>query len=431
MLASLVALTACESPLVVSSFSTPSGGGAGGVSGGAGSGGPMGVGGSELATGGVGGTESDAGGAGGSGSGGPQGLPACELAFPATGIATGSAHTCMTQASGDAFCWGAGVRGQLGDGRNHNSAFPVRVNSAVPFGDIQTLREATCAASGKNVLCWGDNSDWILADSNLGYSSTPVEVVGGVARFAAGDHHVLALLETGALVAWGRDELGETGLGPAGVNSLLAGVSEVMLPRGNVEVLGLAATTHHSCLLGSLGRVLCAGDNSTQQLGTADAGHAFFMPIDSTLPFSSLSLSTDRSCGVSTDGYLYCWGGNAPGYVSGAPETSKEAQKVGAEHDWIEVSAGEKHLCALQRDGRMYCIGDNSWGQLGSAPSPPRTEMEEATPGITYSAVSAGNGFTCGIRSGDAAVICFGLNDVGQLGREPPGSVEPRVVCAR
>ncbi len=42
-------------------------------------------------------------------------------------IAAGRAHACAIYTSGQVYCWGAGDRGQLGNGSFESSAEPVRV----------------------------------------------------------------------------------------------------------------------------------------------------------------------------------------------------------------------------------------------------------------------------------------------------------------
>jgi alpha-tubulin suppressor-like RCC1 family protein len=49
------------------------------------------------------------------------------LPGPAIAVALGYAHSCALLADGDLWCWGRGVRGQLGDGLSANSLVPVRV----------------------------------------------------------------------------------------------------------------------------------------------------------------------------------------------------------------------------------------------------------------------------------------------------------------
>ena len=55
----------------------------------------------------------------------------------------------------------------------------------------------------------------------------------------------------------------------------------------------------------------------------------------------------------------------------------------------------------------------------------------EPLPGMTFSGVSAGSNFTCALREPDRAVVCFGSNEHGKLGRSSDSqeSHEPQLVC--
>jgi alpha-tubulin suppressor-like RCC1 family protein len=65
--------------------------------------------------------------------GGPPSQPSAPVAVPLPGpvraVAAGGNHTCAIDANGAVRCWGAGGRGQLGDGRRSTSAAPVGVVS--------------------------------------------------------------------------------------------------------------------------------------------------------------------------------------------------------------------------------------------------------------------------------------------------------------
>jgi alpha-tubulin suppressor-like RCC1 family protein len=48
-------------------------------------------------------------------------------------IATGAAHACAVDDDGRVHCWGANVRGQLGDGTTETRVAPVPVEGAAGF----------------------------------------------------------------------------------------------------------------------------------------------------------------------------------------------------------------------------------------------------------------------------------------------------------
>ena len=57
-----------------------------------------------------------------------------------TQVATGDTHTCALNSSGNAYCWGSGNSGQLGNGESSHKNYPVLVvdgeNSTTALADI-------------------------------------------------------------------------------------------------------------------------------------------------------------------------------------------------------------------------------------------------------------------------------------------------------
>jgi alpha-tubulin suppressor-like RCC1 family protein len=97
----------------------------------------------------------------------------------------------------------------------------------------------------------------------------------------------------------------------------------------------------------------------------------------------------------------------------------------------IELKAALEHWCARLVDGTVKCWGHNARGQLGFPRDvndkewPPRL-----VPGLTDVAeLALDNGHTC-VRRGNGDILCFGSNELGELGAptEEPWSARPVVV---
>jgi alpha-tubulin suppressor-like RCC1 family protein len=93
-------------------------------------------------------------------------------------IATGALHTCALTADGEAFCWGRDNYGQLGDGGNaQDSAEPVRVAGNHSFAAVRAFGSHTCATtSSGEAFCWGYNLDGQLGDGSRVNRTRPVYV---------------------------------------------------------------------------------------------------------------------------------------------------------------------------------------------------------------------------------------------------------------
>ena len=92
---------------------------------------------------------------------------------------------------------------------------------------------------------------------------------------------------------------------------------------------------------------------------------------------------------------------------------------------FAQISAGRDHSCGTTRDGRAWCWGSNELGQLGvplaqtkecSTQSPCSVRPVAVGGAVRFRHVVAGWGFSCGVTTEDR-ILCWGANDVGQLGR--------------
>ena len=82
-------------------------------------------------------------------------------------VTAGRYFTCGLGVTGDGYCWGYGIPGNLGDGRMVSSATPVKVAGGLTFADLQTGPWNACGLTTTGKLyCWGS-----------GYGGTPVPVL--------------------------------------------------------------------------------------------------------------------------------------------------------------------------------------------------------------------------------------------------------------
>lgn len=171
-------------------------------------------------------------------------------------IASGYSQACAVSTTGEVQCWST-----------LNSP-PVSIEG-LPEGAMQVaigLAHACALLSTGGVRCWGDNSYGQLGSSVWSPpDNPPVEVpdLTGVTQMTAGYFHTCALLTTGGVKCWGRDDYGQLGDGaqdasvgtPVDVIGLASGVTQI------------ASKGSHTCALLSTGRVKCWGRNLGGSLG--------------------------------------------------------------------------------------------------------------------------------------------------------------------
>jgi alpha-tubulin suppressor-like RCC1 family protein len=102
-------------------------------------------------------------------------------------------HTCGVTTGGDVYCWGWNSKIQLGASGTTDactnaigastfvcSYAPVRVSGISGVTGLDAGLEHTCALSGRQVYCWGDNTYGELGDGSGVSQSAPVPIKGGL-----------------------------------------------------------------------------------------------------------------------------------------------------------------------------------------------------------------------------------------------------------
>lgn len=91
-------------------------------------------------------------------------------------VAAGYLSACGLRSSGQIWCWGFNDYGQLGNGSTTNSANPVMVGSASDWSSISrvTNRTACGVRAGGQAWCWGMGDDGQLGNGAFTHSSVPV-----------------------------------------------------------------------------------------------------------------------------------------------------------------------------------------------------------------------------------------------------------------
>jgi len=183
-------------------------------------------------------------------------------------LVAGWYHTCALLVSGSVKCWGYNYHGQLGLGYTSESvSSPTLVPGLTDVASLVASFNNACAllVSG-SVKCWGANSSGQLG---LGYTSrdpvsSPTLVPGltDVASLVAGWYHTCSVLVSGSVKCWGYNLDGGLILGDTSVY-----VSSPTIVPGLTEVASLVAGGQNTCAVMVSGSVNCWGRNNEGQLG--------------------------------------------------------------------------------------------------------------------------------------------------------------------
>jgi len=293
-------------------------------------------------------------------------------------IGAGDLHACARTESGEVWCWGGNMDGQIGTGAVSGAEpAPVMAGISGPAVDLSVAGRGTCVALGSgDVQCWG--YDWWRV---LGRTSTqapepnPTVVSGvtGVVQVGTSSRHACARQASGAVLCWGGNWWGEVG---RGTTSGLSG--QLPAPVPDLVASDITLGVNHTCAATD-GGLMCWGDNRYGQIGDgelADGSPESSATIPTAIsappgtPLVAVSASgTDiiqaSTCAIGDDGTgtaaLYCWGADQGGAFGSEQATPRKVTVTSP----TAVGVGPKHACAIA-GGRVYCWGANHHGELGN-----------------------------------------------------------------
>ncbi len=304
-------------------------------------------------------------------------------------ITAGGAHSCALDPSGQAYCWGDNVWGQLGTGdlSPENTALPLAVAGGQTFTTIRAGREHTCALTGAGELyCWGLDFFGELGRGALEEEvvfPTPAPVVGGLAfaDFMGGQFSTCGLTPGGELYCWGSNSFGEVGMGAFSDPDDFPAFPSPTPVAGSLtfSAVGSGVTLGYACAVATGGAAYCWGQGSRGRLGNGSlVNRESPTPVSGGLVFRALTTGAEHACGFAVDGSAWCWGNNSGGQL-GVPPTGEQCTDESATlscsstpvrmpdgESFPVIAAGGVHTCALDSDGLAYCWGANAVAQLGN-----------------------------------------------------------------
>ena len=256
-----------------------------------------------------------------------------------TGLGGGIGGMCAITQAGALRCWGRGEYGRLGIGSTANIGDqggempPTAANVGATVARVSMSETHTCVVTtADKVRCWGNGSEGALGYGNtqtlgdgpgeLPTADVPVGV--DVVQVGTGHHFTCALLTTGNVRCWGRNDYGQLGQGDV----VYRGDNPGELPTPDIKLGGsvarIAVGYRHVCARMQSGAVKCWGSGFSGSLGTGNTSEI----------------------------------GNSPG------EMPPTATPLGGQAIDLQISNG-LHSCVVLAGGAVRCWGENQQGQLG------------------------------------------------------------------
>ncbi len=206
---------------------------------------------------------------------------------PASAITVGAEHVCAL-AEGVAYCWGWNGTGQASPGSTTDVASPTPIEGLPPVAELVAGYLDTCArtAAGE-MFCWGAQHG---AVTSLGLARAVA--LGASHHCVVRDDHTQCY---GSDLGGGRPLLGPEGRRHEVTGSLAAG------------------QVAHVCVIDDEDRVACWGKNDLGQLGLGSqqiVEEPALVPIEA--PVRAIGVGVSFSCALAGPDIL-CWGDNGYG----------------------------------------------------------------------------------------------------------------------
>ncbi|MDD5224795.1 MAG: hypothetical protein PHE84_12495 [bacterium] len=287
-------------------------------------------------------------------------------------VSAGTDITCALTEKGGVKCWGENSYGSLGIGNDSGPQLcSPNSNDKIP-----------CSTSPQNV-------------TNLRSE---------VKAISSGYSHICVVFNEGALQCWGSNHSGQLGTEDnlrKDIPTAVSGLSK--------DVSAVSCGFQHTCALLISGQVKCWGKNEEGELGNGTNENSN-VPKDVkglSKPITQICTGSTMSCALDDGGAVWCWGnGNNSTYIV-----------PGLESDVLQIACGDNHQCVLTESGGVQCWGYNSSSQLGtgsdqyyvSIPSP----VGRLSSGVA--AISLGSHHSCALKN-NGSVFCWGSNENGETG---------------
>jgi hypothetical protein len=190
--------------------------------------------------------------------------------------------------------------------------------------------------------------------------SSAGDVLDGPVQWETSDSAVAAIRQNGWLLAKGP--------GTVTVTATSGRASDEVTVAIPARWASIYAGEGHTCALTTGGSAYCWGRNQLGQLGIGSTD-SVSVPrrVQTALQFAVLSAAGPGTCGVSTSGDAFCWGSSA-GYAQVTPTPKPVA--VGRRFRSIDAGGTYGQACGVEVAGSAYCFGfwtSQGWPELAVA----------------------------------------------------------------
>jgi alpha-tubulin suppressor-like RCC1 family protein len=314
----------------------------------------------------------------------------------------GSYSVALVTEEGGLYCFGLGEYGGPGHGSTHHVYFPTRVTGGLEHEHVVTARlgntHTVVLTEAGRVWTFGTNPNGQLGTGWLG-SGTQVfgpQLLAGilcgvkVVHISCGGTHTIAVAETGRMLSWGLNDVGQLGVGD---NLPRFTPTEIEGAIAQERVVFTSSSTATNAAVTTTNAIWLWGLNSSGQMGLGKTDAAEFFCVLHPMAMPKVRHMENVSAVACHDQFTLALNTNKRGmgevWVWGRSDEMSAWQQVPlgngnwrpalkptlitgelAHHSVVSVSCGRWHVIALTEEGRIF-----TWGR--GRVELPEDEMEE------------------------------------------------------
>ncbi|KAF7654590.1 hypothetical protein LDENG_00067360 [Lucifuga dentata] len=263
--------------------------------------------------------------------------------------------------------------------KSNGNSFIIRTNESQDGRRVKGRQKfVKCKEKIQAVSC-GDDIVTLLSEegrvfcvdtTSTPYTPRPLDVLCNISvtQVACGSQHSVALTKDGQVYTWGRDSIGQLGLGKRKHG---AASSQHLRALSAIPVVHIAAGGDQSFALSVSGNVFGWGRNNCGQLGMGDTtDRPTPTPVHSLNMKETIYISCgkDHTAILTKGGAVYTFGSGQYGQLGHNSFRDELCPQLVAEL-WgakvIKIACGRHHTLVLTDSKKVYSFGCGEHGQLG------------------------------------------------------------------
>lgn len=264
-------------------------------------------------------------------------------------ISAGFNHSLTTKTDGTLWSWGRNLSGQLGLNTSADVSSPVQVGALTDWNVISAGTSFSQSIKTNGTLwSWGAGTNGVLGLNSVVAVSSPVQVgaLTNWKQISNGVAHCLSVKSDGTLWSWGSESFGRLGL-----NSTTVDRSSPVQVGALTNWKLISAGRYHSLSIKTDGTLWTWGRNNLGQLGLGNAVDVSSpVQIGSTTDWKEISVTDLSSLAIKTNGTMWSWGRNEFGQLGlGSVISFSSPVQVGVLTNWYKISSGSNTNISLLR----------------------------------------------------------------------------------